>query len=83
MGALARATQELSGFTTPAGPILVERAGLQLIRLQGLLRHLWGSSPEFQDLLADIASRGCDGVGGLLLYFDDLRPVNPPAARRG
>jgi hypothetical protein len=77
LGALALATQEISGLTTPAGPILVERAGLQLVRLQSLLHHLWRSAPAFQDLLADTVSRGRDGVGGLLLYFDELRPGNP------
>ena len=62
---------------TPAGPLLVERGGLQVVRLQALLHELWHTSPAFRELLTATADRGRDGVCGLLLYFEEIRPGNP------
>ena len=74
---MAAAVREVGEITTPAGPLLVERGGLQVVRLQALLHELWRTSPAFRDLLTATADRGRDGACGLLLYLDELRQGNP------
>ena len=75
--AVATAALGLVDAPTAAGPVVVSRGGLQVVRLQSLLQLLCHQSAAFFDLVAQTCERAAGGRVGVIIYMDEIKPGNP------
>jgi hypothetical protein len=75
--ALAAAGMELVGAPQAAGPLITQRGGLHIVRLQSLLQLLCKESRAFAELMAATIEQAGGRKLGLVLYLDEVKPGNP------
>jgi hypothetical protein len=75
--ALAEAALGVLDAPTAAGPVVVSRGGLEVVRLQSLLQLLCHQSAAFFDLLARTSERAAGGRVGVIIHTDEIKPGNP------
>jgi hypothetical protein len=75
--ALAAAGMELVEVPQAAGPVVVQRGGLHVVRLQSLLQLLCKESRAFSELMAATIQQAGGRKLGLVLYLDEVKPGNP------